>query len=189
VSTSAFSLFTPGSNGLSLTCDAASGNCSTLADQADNDIPGDPPSPTVGQCAPPHNTYLFSGYGDPSMRAEQLVPDSDGVDLWLLYSYPSYNWSVPSPSCSNTTTVETHLAGSIANSGPNGGASWIAYCGGVACSGPSGPATPIFPSGALLLRDHHAYQRPHVHVPKRLQRRPRRWRAAAVDMVDLLLLP
>ena len=136
VSTSAFQLYDP-RNTLIFTCDAGVGNCISLADQADQDIPGDPPSGPIGQCSNPNVHFLFSGYGDPSMRAEQLVPDAFGTNLWLLYSYPSYNWSVASPTCKNTTTVETHLAYSEASSGPNGGASWNVSV---------DPVVPIFPS-------------------------------------------
>jgi len=143
VSTSAFTLFNP-STAFSLTCDGVSGNCISLADQADNDIPGDSPSGSIDQCNPPHAPLLFSGYGDPSMRAEQLAADTYGTDLWMLYSYPSYDWSVPSPSCSNTTTSEIHLAYSQADAGANGGARWNAWCSGAGCSSP--PITPIFPS-------------------------------------------
>jgi hypothetical protein len=145
VSTSAFVLFPPGGSQSSLTCDgnATPANCTTLADQADNDVPGDSPSPAVTQCNSPDAALLFSGYADPSMRAEQVATDTYGVDLWLLYSYPGYKWK--GTSCSNTTTVETHLASSLANSDANGGATWMAYCGGQTC-GSSAPATPVFPS-------------------------------------------
>jgi hypothetical protein len=107
-----------------------------------DDIPNDSPSAGVTQCASPYDAFLFSGYGDPSMRADQLVTGGYGTNLWMLYSYPSYKWSISGTSCSNTTTVETHLAYSSASQGANGGQNWVAWCSGDECD----TATPIWPS-------------------------------------------
>jgi hypothetical protein len=143
-----FSLFDP-STSYSLTCNpsGSSGSsspvqCAILAGQSTNDIPNDSPSAGVTQCASPYDAFLFSGYGDPSMRADQLLTGGYGTNLWMLYSYLTYKWSVPGTDCSNTTTVETHLAYSNANQGANAGQTWVAWCSGDSCD----TATPIWPS-------------------------------------------
>ena len=143
-----FSLFPPGDSA-SWTCNASGGtggsslvNCMTLAGQGTQDMPSDTPSQTVSQCFS-GATWAFSGYADPSMRADPVIDPTFGPTIWMLYSYPSYNWSVAgNPSqgipCSNTPTVETHLASSSTDSG----ASWQAWCQGADCD----TATPIWPS-------------------------------------------
>ncbi len=133
-----FSLFSPGSE--ALTCGPSSQapalECTTLADQTPP-MPGDPPSPMYNVGG---ETIAFTGYADPSVRADQVVSTANpnGTNLWMLYSYPKFNLN----GTTYSGAVEIHLAGSDTTSGPNGGASWSAWCASPPCSA----ATPIWPS-------------------------------------------
>jgi len=149
----ALSLFDPTTTNLSLTCypPGGTGACTPLADAVDSDydIPGDPPSNTVAPttiCGGSQSVY-FTGYADPSMRADPAVP-TDGPNLWMLYSYPllwATNHVTNTQYCANTPAVETHLASS--ESAPpydgEGGQNWGVWCtAGDDCTSP----TPIWPS-------------------------------------------
>lgn len=149
-----FSLFNPTTTQFSLTCNPPGSSlganpvlCTTLADQNNSDIPNDPPSSTTTTCGQDPETISFSGYADPSLRADPLVTGGYGTNLWMLYSWPEY-WSIlatETTACSNTPAVEIHLAYSNADAGPNRGANWTAWCLGAACDSQT-PVTPIWPS-------------------------------------------
>jgi len=152
LSTSSFALFTPGTSAV-WTCNPSGGNggsaglvnCNVLAGPGDNDIPNDSASASVTQCYSPNATLQFSGYADPSMRADPEIYAMEGQTLWMLYSYPNYNWSATGSDCSNTPTVETHLAYSNVTQGSQtytSGANWVAWCQGASCDS----VTAIWPS-------------------------------------------
>ncbi len=131
-----------------LTCSPSGGSgyvaCTPLG--GDDDIPTDPPSATTDQSCQTiegqHYTVAFSGYSDPSMRADRLISSPSnpyGTNLWMLYSYPWLQY-ISNP-CTYTPVVEIHLAESNVSTGP-GGNSWSAWCPDSPCSN----GTPIFPS-------------------------------------------
>lgn len=137
-----FSLFSPGSTASAVNCGPSTQTpavqCTTLADQLPNDMPGDPPSSTQQSGG---MTIAFSGYSDPSMRADPLVvpaSNPNGTNLWMLYSYPKFNQN----GATFSGAVETHLASSNTVGSPNGGATWSTWC----TSPPCSSATPIWPS-------------------------------------------
>jgi hypothetical protein len=135
-----FTLFDPDTAPAAETCDPSA--CITLADgttDGPGHMPGDDPS------SPLDNGKTFSGYADPSMRADSLVTPSNpyGTNLWMLYSWPKYNMSQLAGQTVNSPAIEIHLAYSNTNSGANGGTSWTAWCDG--CGG----YTPIYPSAGF----------------------------------------
>lgn len=149
-----FTLFNGNTTNENIACSPTA--CSYLADGTgennwSGDIPGDPPSQQ------PSGTNVFSGYADPTMRADTLVgsDNPDGVNLWMGYSWPLVQTS-PGGTGAGTTVgvVESHLAQSSTINGVNGGASWTAWCSGAGCSG----YTPIYPSvvhGDRVTDPHH----------------------------------
>jgi hypothetical protein len=135
-----FGIFDGSSTNEGVACTPAA--CTDLADGTGEnggagDIPGDPPSQADS------NGNVFSGYADPTIRADTLVTSDnpDGANLWMGYSWPFIQTF---PNSSTTVgTIESHLAQSSTINGVNGGASWTVWCSaGSNCSGP----TPIYPS-------------------------------------------
>lgn len=137
-SSAQFTLFNGNTTTENITCSPSA--CTDLADGTGEsggfgDIPNDPPSQAVGG-----NT--FSGYADPTMRANTLVSSDNpyGTNLWMGYSWPFIQTF---PNNSTVGVVESHLAESVTSNGPNGGNWWTAWCsGGGICDAP----TPIYPS-------------------------------------------
>jgi hypothetical protein len=149
------SMFDPSSSNFSLTC--SSSGCVSLADVVEgSEMPNDPPSSPVLACTTA-DTFYFQGYGDPSIRADLVVP-TYGPNLWMLYSHPDF-WTATSstccqpPHCSagsgltgtlDTAAVEIHLASSQSQPSYDGegGQNWSAWCpNSTACT-----TTPIWPS-------------------------------------------
>jgi hypothetical protein len=130
---------TPITNGWDIICGpATSGNakaCPALASAA-NPMLYDSPSAANG-------SNIFSGYADPSMRRDPVIAanNTNGTNLWMLYSYPEIQPLVADNCTPNTPTrvVEIHLGISSTS-----GSQWAAWCSAwpQSCSS----ETPIFPS-------------------------------------------
>ncbi|HVM47818.1 MAG TPA: hypothetical protein VMU04_07315 [Candidatus Acidoferrum sp.] len=129
-----FSLFDPSVSAASVTC--APSVCVDFADQPPNEMMDDSPSSFEYACQSPNPKIYFSGYADPSMRADPLPTSTNlwGTNLWMLYSYPKYQ-DIASPDCTHTGVVEVHLAEST-----TAGTTWDAWSSG----------TPIWPSETFL---------------------------------------
>ncbi len=139
--------------------------CFSVTDTTAGDIPGDPPSQAL-------NNQTFSGYADPSMRADPLVgPGTNGpanlygTNLWMLYSWPKIN--VPDPTLAGvySAAVETHLAYSPTTSG-QGGLNWTAWCTPFSsCDPGTTTVTPIWPSKLVGNGSSQPYQYSSHEVP------------------------
>jgi hypothetical protein len=106
--------------------------CTVIADQANADIPNDPPSisyeSSFTSCLT-GDAIAFSGYADPSIRRDPNVTSLNpyGTNLWMMYSYP---WYWQASSCNNTGALAIHIAQSTTSAPDDlaGGAEWDGYC-------------------------------------------------------------
>jgi hypothetical protein len=114
-----FTFFNGSSTVQDMPCNSAS-QCEILGDQSPNEVPNDPPSPAY--MITDTVNFAFSGYSDPSMRADQLISQTNsngpanpnGSNLFMLYSWPTLNYGPVCGlnECENeySGSVETHLA-------------------------------------------------------------------------------